>query len=98
MVRTLTPEQKQQSRQLKDEIQAMSEEILQDVAELLSGTPDEELFGDTEFIVRQKVLKIVATAFTAHLAQKKTAMSAPALTVPTASNPPASTVSVPASH
>lgn len=95
MVRTLTPEQKQQARQLKDEIQAMSEEILQEVAELLSATPDKELFGDTEFVVRQKVLKIVATAFTARVAQKKTAMTAPALNVRIVGNPPASTVTVP---
>jgi hypothetical protein len=69
----------------------LSAPVLQEVAELLDATPDHDLFGDTEFRVRAKVLRIVAQAFTARLAQKKTATSAAPTPAPSASTPPRST-------
>jgi hypothetical protein len=85
---TIKTDQEDKTRLLVDEIQSMSAEILQQVAELLNATPDEKLFGDTEFKVRDQILKLVAVSFNARLAQKKTAMSAPASTVLTADDQP----------
>jgi hypothetical protein len=75
---------------LAAEIAALSTDVIQEVAELLDATPDHELFGDTEFRVRAKVLRIVAQAFTARLAQKKTATAAAPSPAPTARIPPCS--------
>jgi hypothetical protein len=79
------------AQDLAAEIASSSADILREVAELLDATPDHELFGDTEFRVRAKVLRIVAQAFTARLAQKKTATAAAPSPAPTASVPPRST-------
>jgi|HubBroStandDraft_1064217.scaffolds.fasta_scaffold287574_2 hypothetical protein len=92
MTRTMTPEQESKAAELAAEIQAMSAEVLQEVAEILTTTPDENIFGDTEFVVRSHVMKIIAKSFSAHLAQKKTAMSDPPSPVPTASKPPNSKI------
>lgn len=84
MTRTTSGDQDTQAQELAAEIESMSSEVIQEVAELLNATPDRDIFGDTEFAVRTKVLKIVAKAFTARLAQKKTATTvvpSPALTV-----------------
>lgn len=91
MVKTQTPEQADPARQLADDIRAQSAEILQEVAELLAAVPDHELFGDTEFVVRRKVLQIVAAAYQARIGQKKMATTDRASTVRTAAKPPAST-------
>jgi hypothetical protein len=71
MTKAMSPEQESQARQLADEIHSMSAEVIEQIAGILTATPDEEIFGDTEFIVRAHVLKIVAKAFTAHFAKKK---------------------------
>ena len=92
MAKTRTRKQDTPARQLAEDIQAQSAEILQEVAELLAAIPDEELFGDNEFVVRQKVLKIVAAAYQARIDQKKRmATQDPASTAHTAAKPPAST-------
>ena len=92
MVRTKTPEQEAQARQLAEDIRRQSAEILQEVAELLAAVPDEELFGENEFVVRSKVLKIVAAAYQARIEQKKTmATTDRASTVHTVAKPLAST-------
>jgi hypothetical protein len=83
------------ARQLADAIRADADDILQDVAQLLNDLPDEQLFGDNELVVRERILRLIATAYAARLAQKKTATSAPASTVRTADKPPASTTSAP---
>ena len=75
MSRTTSTEPEDKVQQLAAEIESMSAEVIQEVAEILNATPDREIFGDTEFVVRSRVLKIVAKAFTARLAQK-TATSA----------------------
>jgi|SRR5271154_941619 len=79
------------AQDLAAEIASLSADVIQEVAVLLDATPDHELFGDTEFRVRAKVLRIVAQAFTARLAQKKTATAAAPSPAPTASAPPRST-------
>ncbi len=90
MARTMTPEQESKAAQLAAEIQAMSADAIREVAEILSTTPDEKIFGDTEFVVRAHVMKIVANSFSAHFAQKKTATSDPPSPVHTVSEPPSS--------
>jgi hypothetical protein len=94
MARSLTPEQVEQADQLSADIRAQAEDIFREVAELLSTVPDAQLFGDTEFAVRDRVLKLVAHAYTARLAQKKTATSAPGSTARAAAKPPLSTATV----
>ncbi len=91
VVRTKTPEQDSQARQLAEDIRLQSAEILQEVADLLAAVPDEELFGDNEFVVRKKVLRIVASAYQARVNQKKTATRRRASTARAAAKPPAST-------
>lgn len=91
MARSLTPEQVEQADQLAADIREQAEDIFREVAELLSTVPDAQLFGDTEFVVRARVLKLVAHAYTARLAQKKTATSAPGSTARGVAKPPGST-------
>jgi hypothetical protein len=98
MVRTKTPEQDAQARQLGEDIRLQSAEILQEVAEFLAAVPDEELFGDTEFVVRSKVLRIVAAAYQARVSQKKTGTTDRASTARTAAGPPPSTGSASAAR
>ena len=91
MSRTLTVEQQDQARKLADDLRDQAAEIFQEVSEVLSSVPDEKLFGDTEFLVRQQIIKLVAAAFTTRLAQKKTATSAVPANAPTASERPSFT-------
>jgi hypothetical protein len=76
---------------LVEDIHAQADEIVREVAQMLDAVPDQQLFGETEFLVRQKVLKIVAAAYTARVGQKKTARSGRASTARTAAKPPNST-------
>jgi|ERR1700722_3118329 len=88
---TTTTTQPQTTAQLlAAEIEGLSAEVIQEIAALLDSTPDKDLFGDTEFVIRAKVLKIVAQAYSARLAQKKTAIAAGLSPAPTASAPPPS--------
>ncbi len=56
--------------------QAAAEEFLQ-VARTLVGADTAPLFGATEFQVRELILRLAAKAYEQHLAQKKTAPTAP---------------------
>jgi hypothetical protein len=87
MTRVTSAEQKSSSQELAEEIMSMSADDIQEVAELLDAIPDKELFGDNEFVIRSKILKIVAKAYTARIAQKKTEMSAVPSNAHTASDP-----------
>ena len=91
MVRTKTPKQDSPARQLAEDIQLQSAEILQEVADLLAAVPDEELFGDNEFVIRKKVLRIVAAAYQARVDQKKTVTTDQASTARIAGKPLVST-------
>lgn len=96
MARALTPEQQQLAQEIAQLIRADATDIVQEIAEVLAATPDERLFGDTEFLLRDRVLKILGRALNARLAQKKTATPAPASTAPAAGKPPPSTATAPA--
>jgi hypothetical protein len=75
------------------ELRKVADPILAEVAQLLADVPEEQLFGDTEFAVRDRILRLVAAAYAARLAGKKTATAAPASRAPGAGNPPPSTAS-----
>jgi len=94
MARSLTPEQASQAEQLAADLGEQAKDIFREVAELLSTVPDAQLFGDTEFAVRDRVLKLVARAYTARLAQKKTATSGRGSIARGASGRPRSTATV----
>ena len=82
----MTAEQEAHANIIAEEIKVLSADVIQEIAELLSTTPDAKLFGDTEFVVRSLVMKIIGRSFTAHLHQKKTATTAPASFAPNVSD------------
>ena len=86
-----TSEQQQLAAAVAADLQDQAAAIVQEVANLLATLPDAQLFGDTEFLVRDKILQLVAHSYQARLAQKKMATSAPASTAPAAEVPPPST-------
>lgn len=74
--------------------QAATDDILQ-IARLLVSVEQRHLFGNTEFKIRELVLKIAAKAYDAHLAEKKTATTAAASVARTATTPPPTTATAP---
>jgi hypothetical protein len=92
--RTSQPEPQGSRSALAQDIHDQATEIADEIAALLADMPDEQLFGNTELLIRDKVLKLVARSLAAKLDQKKTATTAPASTVPSAEKPPDSTVTV----
>jgi len=88
----------EQVRQITEDLLQQAQPILDDIARTLADTPDEQLFGDTEFILRDKVLKLVAAALNSRIAQKKTDTTAAASTVPAATTPRDSKTTAHAAH
>jgi len=84
---TLTVEQEAEAERLLQRIQEKSRDDLLALARLLVSKPEAEIFGTTEFQARDVVHRVAATAFTTHLAEKKTAIAAPASSAPTVSKP-----------
>jgi hypothetical protein len=84
---TLSLEQEKEAQQLASRVQeAIEAEILQMTRILVSKEPS-NLFGKTEFDIRDIVHRIGAKVFELHLAQKKTAMKAAVSPAPTVSGP-----------
>jgi hypothetical protein len=74
----LTPAQEAEAEELEAKIrQAIGQEIAQ-LARLMVSKSDRELFGPTEFQVRDLVLRIGAKVYEEHLREKKTATKDPA--------------------
>jgi hypothetical protein len=69
----LTPEQETEAKHLEAKINVAIAKEVADLARLLVGTGDTDLFGATEFQVRDLVLRIGAKAYCEHLREKKTA-------------------------
>jgi parvulin-like peptidyl-prolyl isomerase len=92
---SLSAEKEIEAQVLAQRIRELTEEEFLNVARLLVSKPDREIFGDTEFEVRDILLKAGAKAFEEYLRQKKTATTAAASTVPTVSRRPNSKASVP---
>jgi len=87
----LTPEQQAEAQRLYEVLRRVTDADLRDMAELLAGKADGELFGATEFQVRDAVLRIGAKALEAALdGRKKGATTAPAGPAPAARRPPSS--------
>lgn len=89
--RTAPARPQEAPRALAQDIHDQAAEIAEEIAALLADIPDEQLFGNTELLIRDKVLKLVAHSLAAKLDQKKTATTAPASTAPGADKPPDST-------
>jgi hypothetical protein len=83
----LPREQEQQAQELAARIrQAVEGDILR-LARLLVSKPEDQIFGQTEFEVRDLVHHLGATALQTHLAGKKTATAAAASSAPAAASP-----------
>jgi len=87
---TLSPEQEQQAQALATRIHEAVDGDILELARLLVSKPEHEVFGQTEFEVRDIVHQLGATALQTHLAEKKTATGAPASSAPAADRPPSS--------
>jgi hypothetical protein len=72
------PEGEARVEALADQMQEANRPLLVKLARLLLSKKDSELFGQTEFEVRDLVHRIGAQAYEAALAEKKTATRGPA--------------------
>ncbi len=69
----LTAEKEREAKALENRIRLAIEREVSSLARLLACKEDQELFGKTEFEVRDLVLKIGAKAYEERLREKKTA-------------------------
>jgi hypothetical protein len=77
-VASLTPEQECEAKELEAKIRLAIEKEVGALAQLLASKADKDLFGQTEFDVRELVLRIGAKAYEERLREKKTATKDPA--------------------
>jgi hypothetical protein len=92
----LSPELEAKAQELLTHLRSRADEDLLALARLLVSKEDPEIFGATEFQVRDIVHRLGAKALETHLAQKKTtATPAPASSVRTANKRPSSTATGP---
>jgi hypothetical protein len=87
---TLTVEQEAEAQRLAQRIQEVAREDILELARLLVSKREADIFGETEFQVRDVVHRVGAKAFEVHLAEKKTATAAAASSAATASKLPSS--------
>jgi hypothetical protein len=73
----LTPEQEAEVETLTDKIEQANRPLIRQLARLLLSKKDSELFGQTEFEVRDLVHLIGTQAYETTLAEKKTATRVP---------------------
>lgn len=73
----LSEEQEQEAKRLEATIRRAVDQEIRDLARLLVSKSEEDLFGQSEFQVRDLVLRIGAKAYAEHLREKKTATAAP---------------------
>jgi hypothetical protein len=69
----LSAEKEAEAQALAERIRELADDEILQMARLLVSKPDREIFGDTEFELRDIVLKVGAKALEEHLRQKKTA-------------------------
>ena len=72
----LTAEQECEAKLLESKIHLAVDQEIADLARLLVSKAEGDLFGQTEFQVRDLVLRVGAKAFHEHLREKKTAIAA----------------------
>jgi parvulin-like peptidyl-prolyl isomerase len=70
---SLPAEQETEAQALAERIRELAEEEFLQIARLLVSKPDREIFGETEFQIRDILLKAGAKALEERLRQKKTA-------------------------
>ncbi len=93
----LTPDQEAEARRIYDALKAAADTEILTLARLLASKPDSQLFGPTEFRVRDLVHKIGAKALEAALdGRKKGGTRGRALAARPATAPPASSATPPA--
>ena len=73
----LSTEQEVEAKALEAKIQVAVQREIADLARLMVSKSDRELFGLTEFQVRDIVLRIGAKVYQVHLREKKTATKVP---------------------
>jgi hypothetical protein len=73
----LSEEQEREAKLLEAKIRVAVDKEIADLARLLVSKSQSNLFGETEFQVRDLVLRVGAKAFQEHLREKKTATEAP---------------------
>jgi hypothetical protein len=78
MKESLPPAQEAQAQEPAAAIAQAAREDLLAIARDLVACEDASLFGETEFRVRDAILRVAAQALQQRLAQKKTATRAPA--------------------
>ena len=87
----LTAEQEREAERVEDVLNAKSRVLNRQLARLLASRPDRELFGETEFLVRDAVHRLGAEGLDAALAErKKRGTTGPAGSAPAAARTPSS--------
>ena len=69
----LSAEREAEAQALAQRIRELTEEEVLQIARLLVSKSERDIFGDTEFQVRDILMRAGAKAFEEHLRQKKTA-------------------------
>jgi hypothetical protein len=72
----LNEEQEREAKVLEAKIRLAIDQEISSLARLLVSKAESDLFGATEFQIRDLVLRVGAQAFTEHLRGKKTAIEA----------------------
>jgi hypothetical protein len=86
----LSAEKEAEAQALARRIRELADEELVEIARLLVSKPEHETFGETEYELRDIVLKVGAKALEEHLRLKKTATGGAASIVRPAHKPPSS--------
>ena len=73
----LSSEQEQEAKLLEAKIRLVLDQEISQLARLLVSKAENDVFGQTEFEVRELVLRAGAKALQEHLRQKKTATVVP---------------------
>jgi parvulin-like peptidyl-prolyl isomerase len=92
---TLSAAQEAEAQALQQRLRELLDQELLDIARLLVSKGEGDLFGETEFQLRDLVLRAGAKALEERLRQKKTATTAAVSTARAASKPPSSTATGP---
>jgi hypothetical protein len=92
---SLSAQKEAEAQALAARIRELADEELVAMARLLVSKPERDAFGDTEFELRDIVLRVGAKALEEHLRQKKMATAAAASTAPPANKPPSSKATEP---
>jgi hypothetical protein len=71
----LSEEQEREAKALEAKIRVAVDQGVTELARLLVSKSESDLFGQTEFQVRDLVLRMGANAFVEHLREKKTAIA-----------------------